>query len=136
MVALARSFTSEPAAWNEVLPLTDLPSVLVDRLRELSLLSDDWDGYGSLPITEPAKQVAVKLLSVMWSYSGIPSMRLDPVSGGGLQFAWEIGTRGLEVEILPNGSVEYLVADGDDMVEGALNEPATLLHLLRWLLRS
>lgn len=136
MVALARSFTSEPAAWNEVLPLTDLPSLLVDRLRELSLLGDDWDGYGSPRITEPAKQAAVKLLSVMWSYSGIPSMRLDPVSGGGLQFAWEIGTRGLEVEILPDGAVEYLVADGDDMVEGALNDPATLLHLLRWLLRS
>jgi len=136
MVALARSFTTEPAAWNEVLPLTDLPSVLVERLRELSLLGDDWDGYGSPRITEPAKQMAVTLLSVMWSYSGIPSMRLDPVSGGGLQFAWEIGTRGLEVEILPSGSVEYLVVDGDDMVEGPLNEPATLLHLLRWLLRS
>lgn len=136
MVAPARSFTSEPSAWNEVLPLTDLPSMLVDRLRELSLLGDDWDGYGSPRITEPAKQTAVNMLSSMQSYATMPNMQLDPVTGGGLQFAWEIGTRGLEIEILPNGAVEYLVADGDDMVEGALNDSATLVRLLRWLLRS
>jgi hypothetical protein len=134
MVALARSFTSD--IWNEVLPLTDLPPMLIDRLRELSQLGDDWDGYASPRITEPAKQSAVKMLSAMRSYAAMPSMQLDPVSGGGLQFSWEIGTRGLEVEILPDGAVEYLVADGDDMVEGALNDLATLLRLLRWLLRS
>jgi hypothetical protein len=139
MVARARTFTAEPSSWDEVLPLTDLPPTVdnaVSRLRALSLFADNWDGSGSPHITKAAKQSAVALLLVMRPYAEMPAMQLDPVSGGGLQFSWEIGPRALEVEILPNGAVECLAADGDDMIEGPLNGPPALIGLLRWLLRS
>jgi hypothetical protein len=139
MVARARTFTAEPSSWDEVLPLTDLPLTVdnaVSRLRALSLLADNWDGSGSPRVTEAAKQSAVALLLVMRPYAEMPAMQLDPVSGGGLQFSWEISPRALEVEILPSGAVECLMADGDDTTEGPLNNTPTLISLLRWLLRS
>lgn len=139
MVALARPFPRDPSSWNQVIPLTDLSPSLdqaVDRLHELSLLGDDWDGYGSPRITTSARETAFALLSTMRSYAAMPSMQLNPVSGGGLQFAWEFGPRGLEVEVLPNGCVEVLAVDGDQMTEGALEDPRRMLELLQWLLRS
>ena len=138
MPELAQPLTSGPSArWSEVIPLTDLPPMLdqaISRLRELSQLADNWDGYGSPRITEAAKRSAIALLAELRSYA-IPGMHLDGVPGGGLQFEWEIGPRALEIEILPDGALEYLVAERDDMLEGVLNDPSTLLVLLRWLMR-
>lgn len=74
------------------------------------------------------------LFGCMRSYA-IPSMRIDPVSGGGVQLEWGIGARSLEIEILPDGSVEYLVVEGKDMLEGAVNDQTMLRLLLRWLMR-
>ena len=130
--------SAEPTArWGQFIPLIDLPMMLaqaIGRIRELSQLPDDWNGYGSPRLTEAAKQSAMALLSLLRSYA-TPSMRIDAVSGGGLQFEWEIGLRTLEIEILPDGTVEYLVADGDNMLEGAINDQSMLIGLLRWLMR-
>lgn len=135
---LAQKFVPEPTArWGQFISLTDLPPMMeqaIERLRELSQLPDNWDGYGSPKITQEAKQSVMGLLACMRSYA-IPSIRLDPVSGGGVQFEWEIGLRALEIEVLPDGSVEYLVAEGQNMKEDALNNPATLPLLLQWLMR-
>lgn len=137
-VQLAQRYSAEPTArWGQFIPLTDLsPSMglAIERLRELSSLPENWDGYGSPPLTQFAKLSTMGLLAAMRSYA-IPSMRLDPVSGGGLQFEWEIGPRGLEVEVLPDGSVGYLIVEGANMQEGALTDQFTLIVLLRWLMR-
>jgi hypothetical protein len=106
----------------------------IGRLRELSQLPDDWDGYGSPRVTAAAKRSAIALLAELRTYA-IPGMHLDAVPGGGVQFEWAIGPRALEIEILPDGALEYLVAEADAMLEGSLNDPSTLLVLLRWLMR-
>ena len=138
MPQFAQIHAEEPEdRWEEYTPLTDLPPMharAIRRMQELSRLPDDWDGYGSPRVSAPARRSAMGTLSLLRSYA-IPSMRIDAVSGGGLQFEWEIGSRTLEIEFLPDGSVEYLVADGDEMQEGPVNDRSALLFLLRWLMR-
>lgn len=38
----------------------------------------------------------------------MPEPSVSPVSGGGLGFHWRADARDLEIEILPDGRVEYL----------------------------
>lgn len=50
----------------------------------------------------------------------LPTPHISPVPGGGIQFEWQKGYRELELEILPNRSIEFLVVTEGDMTEGHL----------------
>ena len=41
----------------------------------------------------------------------LPTPRVCPVTGGGIHFAWQVQDREVEIEILPDGSAEYLVVE-------------------------
>jgi len=63
--------------------------------------------------------------------------RVVPVSGGGLQLEWESGTRGLELEILDDGSVEYLRTERrEPRDEGLVHSINDVRPLFLWLLSS
>jgi len=57
---------------------------------------------------------------------------IAPVPGGGIQLEWDRDNRSLELEIHPNGHLEFLVCEGDEMVDGPLSE-RILPYLLHWL---
>jgi hypothetical protein len=106
----------------------------IKRLRKVLSLPENWDSYGSCPPTEEAANTATDILTkIDIDYFVAP--RVVPVSGGGLQLEWEIGTRALELEILDDGSVEYLTTERrEPHQEGPLHAVADVRPIFLWLL--
>ena len=130
------------AQWTSVVTFPSTTGDL-NYIREvaakLNLLADlrhNWDGEGGEPIQGRIITIASELLLPL-SRLQPPIPRIAPVLGGGIQFEWEIGGRELEIEILPNGSVEYLTAEGDRVQEGRLPDLPTdeVRALAQWLMR-
>lgn len=124
--------------WAQVTPLVNLgPRALgvMKRVREIAGLPTGWDGHGSPALREPAKGVAAGLVSGT-DLESLPTPHISPVPGGGLQFEWHVGPRELEIEVLPDGSIEYLAVPGEEeMIEGVLDDTAVLDTLFRWLMQ-
>jgi hypothetical protein len=97
------------------------------QLSDFAALEHGWDSYSSPPLTSQAHASALLLLRILSEYA-VDSPHLAPVSGGGMQFGWYYDVERLELEVLPDGSVEYLKVyeDGsmDDgvVVQGHLDE--------------
>lgn len=101
----------------------------------------NWDGYGSPRPTNTAVNSAIALLGNIAStgFEDLPVPHVVPVSGGGIQFEWNIGARELEFAASPDGSLEFLKAEGGDPVgEGPLKPvPYSELRLLvGWLMST
>jgi len=125
--------------WGPVIPTRELSQWQVEgikRLNKVLSLPQNWDSYGSRPPTQAAANTAMDLLtSIGIDYFVAP--RVVPVSGGGLQLEWESGTRGLELEILDDGSVEYLRTERrEPRDEGLVHSINDVRPLFLWLLSS
>ncbi len=129
------------AQLSGIVPLSDATPRFVDAVRAISTLMrlpDNWDSYGSPRIRQAAAQRAVEVL-IAAEAQDPPPPRIVPVSGGGLQIEWGAGVRELEVEMLPDGSIEFLKVEGNQMSEARL--PAERIYLdvpmlLQWLSRE
>jgi hypothetical protein len=75
----------------------------------------------------------------------LPTAHIGPVSGGGLGVEWRNGDRDLNLEILSDGSIEYLKAErtasgfqGDQMEDGEIppDRLGEVRNLIRWLLAN
>jgi hypothetical protein len=107
------------AQFGRILPLFMAAPEFAESLRtisELANLPDNWDSYGSPRLKSSAVQRAVEVLVAARS-SYAPAPRIAAVSGGGLQIEWEMGARELEIEVLPDGSIEILMVEGEMMIE-------------------
>lgn len=110
------------------------------RLRELSLYGPNWDSYDSPPPTAKAIQLTTGLL--LWARihsRDMPRPHLVPVSGGGIQLEWQLGSRELELEVLPDGYVEFLAVNDEDEFTGKISSSELLIkvrNLWRWLLHQ
>jgi hypothetical protein len=128
-----------PAFYStQVTPYFNRPDWLmsaVGDIVEIAHLAANWNSYGSPQLTPAAKGQAVEL-ALKLSHLGLPEPLVAPVSGGGVQFVCSLGPRALELEVLPDGAIDYLRVYGDDtMKEGRIN-PALADHLreqVRWL---
>jgi hypothetical protein len=85
----------------------------MQQLHGLAELQDDWDGYGSLPISAALREEAAHLLLSM-ANPKLPVPSIGPESGGCIQVAWNRGTRGLELHLQPDGHARYLLDKGDE----------------------
>lgn len=114
-----KTFESPPVQWSEVVPYataSDWFLASVGTVARLSKLPADWDSYGSPPVTAEARSQALRLLALLnGQASAMP--QIGPVPGGGLQMEWSQGHRALELEVRPDGSVEFLRAYDDDKME-------------------
>src|SRR5258708_21753069 len=130
--------TARPQQWSEIKLLEDAsPWVLscVGKISELSKLPQNWDGYGSNPISKDALKMALRFLAES-PIDLMPEPSVSPVPGGGLGFHWRVESRDLELEFLPDGTVEYLKtsrAEGEGIKpqEGAIQDLANL-KLWQW----
>lgn len=107
------------------------------RLREIRNLAPNWDSYGSPPLNEVVFGSAKEFLFSL--HRDAPSPSVVPVSGGGVQFEWQINGRELEIEFCPDGRIEYLrVSEDETMDEGKIPSiKAMQSHaLLTWLLEG
>jgi len=116
--------------WNRVTPQADAPQWLMPALESLSRLgglASNWDGYGSPPARPAALQTAHWLVATLERLP-LPTPQVCPVTGGGIGFSWQSDTRELEVEILPDGSAQYLAVATDPATgqEASQEEPLPL----------
>jgi hypothetical protein len=96
--------------WSQIKLLEDVnPWVAgcVLRISEFARLPQDWDSHGSNPVTVDALKMALTFLSES-PLELVPEPSVSPVPGGGLGFHWQTEGRDLEIEIHPDGRVEYL----------------------------
>lgn len=129
------------AQWTRVepLPITtgDLKYIheVWAELDFIATLKQNWDGEGGQPIQQRVLSLAGELLLPLARLQP-PTPRIAPVLGGGIQFEWEVAGRELEVEIMPDGSVEYLTADGESTQEGSLPDLpiGEIRNLVQWLM--
>jgi hypothetical protein len=95
-----------------------ISKAVADRLAHLAALGDNWDSFGSPPVTAAALALArrviergVSILEEAGSVSPDP-YHVAPIPGGGVQIEWRIEDRGLEVDVLPDGRIDITRAEG------------------------
>ncbi len=102
-----------------------------NELHKLRELPEDWDSYGSPRIKDKAVKTTADLLTDT-AKNGMSKPYIFPVSGGGLQLEWQQSNKELEIEILPNGKIEYLkVSERGEMEEGEILE-LDIWRLVKW----
>lgn len=104
------------------------------KISELAQLPENWDGYGSLPIQQPAIEQSADVLSIL-SNLDLPDPQIFPVPGGGVQLEFRQASRELEIEILPDGSIQFLIVQDGKMREGAVpyGSRGEIIRLAIWL---
>jgi len=101
----------------------------------LARLKPNWDGYGSPAVQSAALEAAARVLSALDAQSP-HAPQICPVAGGGVGIEWHVGTREVELEILPDGSVEFLtVVNGEPEEEGrlVLDQLSSARRLVAWV---
>jgi len=104
-------------------------------LRQLANLPEDWDSYGSPPLTYVLLNNAQDFLDSL-KFENVPSPFVAPVSGGGIQFEWRNEDRDLEVDFVEPLRVGYLkLIKNEPIEEGDFSSQDydSALKLIRWL---
>jgi len=120
--------------WISVTPLGRVADWYLDSLdtvRRLANMGEGWDGYGSPSIPVKTATKASYILSLISDYK-VKSPHIAPVPGGGIQLEWDYENRALEIEIHPSGEINFLVADGEEVIVRTLHEKL-LFPLLTWV---
>ena len=116
----------------------------VERIRKLTNLGPDWDGYGGKTPTEQAVKATVELLlkTHRLTQGSLESPFIAPLPEGGLELEWELDSGAeLMLVIPPTGTnIRYLLdeptSSGDTVEsEGVVPEDATLSQLVSRLTR-
>ena len=134
MPATARIIETQ---WSGVTPLSERSpwlSATQRKIAELAQLPENWDSYGSRPIRPAAIEQAADILAYL-SKLNLPRPQIFPVPGGGIQLEFQQERRELEIEILPDGSIEFLVVEGGEMREGSIPSGSSgeVYRLAYWL---
>jgi hypothetical protein len=127
----------EPSQWVRVLDLFNDSPWLPDaahRIAQFGALPPNWDGSNSPTI---APNVITTAIEILQRLAPARAMSLaSPVPGGGVQLEWHLADRYLEIEVLPDKSLMYLVEpQGREAVSGtfSLGDAATVGLLAKHL---
>ena len=130
--------TPSGVVWSNP-PSPRLPSVpvwlspAIARLNALLRLPQNWNSYGSLPITPATVRRAVQFIARAFPLQA-PAPAIVPTPGGGIQLEWHQDGLDLEIELLPDG-IECSAGDRDEVVEFPLETQLDLLRLRVYLSR-
>lgn len=95
----------------------------------------NWDTYGSAPLDSRIADAAMSLLEMV-PFENLPSPRIVPVSGGGIQIELSKGCRELELYLRPSETIEVLrIQDGVPLNDGEIlpSETIDIETLFTWL---
>lgn len=95
--------------WSPVrtLDVNDWFKEAIDRISGLGKLQGNWDTFGSRRVSGRAISKAKFLLSNL-DVEDLPRPHIAALPDGGVGFHWRIADRDLEIEIDPEGSMQYL----------------------------
>jgi hypothetical protein len=84
------------------------------RIKGLASLEPNWDSYGAVPLQRGAVLHTIRLVAAILQNEGVPLPAIVPTSEGGLQLEWHRGRATLEMEVLPDRTVEvfFLMPSG------------------------
>lgn len=104
------------------------------KLEEIADLPENWDGNKSPQLQPAAKETAALLLNKLGDLN-MPMPHFAPVSGGGLQLEWQNNKREMELEIMCDGSISYLIvnASGETLERTLPREPFIMQQQLEAL---
>lgn len=105
--------------WVESTPSSVAPA-WYRELANFGEMEENWDGYGSPRISVDVLKTACQIV-IESQCLNLPTPHISPTTGGGVNIEWAIADRELEVEVMPNGEVEYLRSEGEEMHDGSLN---------------
>ena len=108
-------------------------SRVLDLKYELS--RPNWDTYGSAPVANWVIDAAIWLVGEI-SVENLPTPRVVPVSGGGLQLEWSNANKELELYLSPDRSIEVLkIRDGVPIDDGEIlvSVDTSIKGILSWL---
>ena len=130
--------TSSTAQWVGFSSMSALAPWFVpvmDTLREYVDFERNWDGLGSPPIPATVIETTVALISrFARSLQSVPAPNVAPISGGALQIEFEVGNKAVEIEVLPDRSIELLIQSPGETYEGKGTEPLLNVEgLAKWL---
>ncbi len=110
---------------------------VLGALLRLRRLPQSWDTYGSPQLQQGAQESAADLIALLALHKP-PIPHVAPVPGGGVQFEWEFENRALEIEVLADGTVEFLAIDEKgSTAEGSIAETHNQVpRLIHWLKSS
>lgn len=95
------------------------------RLRELSKLSDDWDGEGGLPPSGKAIAEAGKYIGHLAAECRVSGPTITPTPVGGVLVAWRNGAYRLEITFSVSGlaSFAFLNTGSQESDRGDVSAP-------------
>ncbi len=105
----------------------------IDQMRDLRA---NWDSYGALPVDLDSIALAKSLLSQLAYVDTLEAPTVTASSAGNVAFCWDDGERSLDLEVRPDGILEYaylnesqpaLDEEGETCDEDALTFLAYLL---------
>jgi hypothetical protein len=115
---------------------------VLERISGIADLDEGWDSYGALPPSEVALAKTRWLLNSLqdWLPAGIPDpgpFAMAPLSDGGIQLDWERPGLALELEVNPDGSLGYLLVEGEgEHREFLENDDAGLVEVIDLIRRA
>lgn len=107
-------------------------------LQALLRLTDNWNGMGASAVSDRTVTAAGRMLEDASRYS-IPAPSVAAASDGGVALEWHVSARQLELEVLPDLSLEFAQFDSGSLVGegviGSADDPEAT-RLFRWLVQG
>lgn len=122
------------AIWERAIPVAGLSADQIKAIQKIASfdrLPTNWDSYGSPRISDTVIDSAIEL--VVTSFGSAPMPRILPVSGGSIQFEWEMDGRELEIEIRPDLNGEVLLSMDGEQIE-VPKDISSVEGLVSWLI--
>lgn len=91
-------------------------ATLVEQLDAMLALPSNWDGYNADPIQPAPVAVAKEIVRFFESFARhygpkLRDLRVHPTRIGGVQLEWEDDQNEIELELYPDGRMEFLFED-------------------------
>lgn len=104
----------------------------VDQLRRLLELQENWDSYGAKPIDPRSVEFAILLLRSLALVEGVEAPTVTASPDGNAALCWDNGDRSLDVEILPDGIIDYSYLNDKNKEGTTLDANDLAILLTQW----